>query len=77
MCQLYTNVPLEESIEMAAVRLFQVTDEIPVDINTFIKVSKLACSNILIETSNGFIRQVNGLAMGVQCAPQLANIWLA
>ena len=77
VCQLYTNVPLEESIEMAAVRLFQETDEVPVDINTFMKLCKLACSNILIETSNGFIRQVDGLAMGIQCAPQLANIWLA
>ena len=75
--QLYTYVPLEESIEMSAVKLFQTTDEVPVDINTFIKLCKLACYNILIETNNGYVRQKDGLAMGIQCAPQLANIWLA
>ena len=55
--QLYTYVPLEESIEMSAVKLFQTTDEVPVDINTFIKLCKFACYNILIETSNGYVRQ--------------------
>ena len=35
--QLYTFVPVEESIEMAAVKLYQRTDDVPVDIQTFIK----------------------------------------
>ena len=75
--QLYTNVPLDESIEMAAVKLYQLTDDVPVDMDTFIELAKLACSNILISTQNGYIRQIDGLAMGIQCAPQLANIWMA
>ena len=25
----------------------------------------------------GYARQIDGLAMGIQCAPQLANIWMA
>ena len=75
--QLYTYVPLEESILMAATKLFQIVDDVPVNIDTFIKLTKLACSNILIKTHRGYIRQVDGLAMGIQCAPQLANIWMS
>ena len=77
MTQLYTNVPLDESIEMAAVKLYQLRDDVPVDMNTFIEWEKLACSKILIKTHNGYIRQIDGLAMGIQCAPQSANIWMA
>ena len=77
MTQLYTYVPLEESILMAATKLFQIVDDVPVNIDTFIKLTKLACSNVLIKTHRGYIRQVDGLAMGIQCAPQLANIWMS
>ena len=75
--QLYTHVPLNESIELAASKLYQIRDDIPVDMNTFIELAKLACSSILIKSHDGYIRQVDGLAMGIQCAPQLANIWMA
>ena len=75
--QLYTYVPLEESILMAATKLFQIVDDVPVNMDTFINLTKLACSNILIKTHRGYIRQVDGLAMGIQCAPQLANIWMS
>ena len=75
--QLYTYVPVNESIEMAAKRLYEVTDEIPVDMNTFIDLAKLACTDILIKTHKGYVRQQDGLAMGIQCAPQLANIWMS
>ena len=36
--QLYTHVPLDESIEMAAIKLYsyEIRDDVPVDINTFI-----------------------------------------
>ena len=37
----------------------------------------MACQNILIKTHKGYIRQVDGLAMGIQPAPQLANIWMS
>ena len=37
----------------------------------------MACSNILINTHKGYVRQIDGLAMGQSPAPQLANIWMA
>ena len=40
--QLYTHIPLEEAIEMAAVKSYQVTDAVPVDIETFVSLTKLA-----------------------------------
>ena len=72
--QLYTYVPLAQSIEIAAMKLYEQTDEVPVDLNTFIKLTRLACSNILIKAPNGYIRQIKGLAMDIYPAPQLANI---
>ena len=75
--QLYTFVPVDESIEMAAKKLYETTDEVPVDISTFIELAKMACQNILIKTHDGYMRQIEGLAMGIQPAPQLANIWMS
>lgn len=45
------------------VKSIQSLDEVPIYINAFIKLCKLARSNILIKGSNGFIRQVTGLGM--------------
>ena len=77
VASLYTNVPVNEAIEMASIKLFQNTDKVPVDIQTFIKLAHLACTNIIIQTPNGYIKQIDGLGMGIPCAPQLANIWMA
>ena len=36
---LYTNVPVSESIEKAAKRLYEECDNVPVDINTFMELT--------------------------------------
>lgn len=44
--QLYTNVPVNDSIELAATKLYNLTNEVLVDAQTFVKLAKLACTDI-------------------------------
>ena len=48
-----------------------------VDKDTFEKLIKLGCSNVIIHTPNGTFKQVEGLSMESQPAPQLANVWMS
>ena len=73
----YTNVPVQEAIQIAADRLY--AGDImkpPVNKETFIQLDELSSLNVIISTHDGYYRQVDGLAMGSDPAPHLANIWL-
>ena len=48
-----------------------------VDKEVFIELAKLACCNIIMSTPKGYYEQQDGLGMGIQPAPQLANVWLS
>ena len=75
---LYTNVPVNETINDAANLLYSGRYETPpADKETFIALTKLAVTDVVLSSHDGCFRQVDGLAMGSQPAPQLANIWLA
>ena len=75
---LYTNVPVNEAINDAADLLYSGRYEPPpADKETFIALTKLAVTDVVLSSHDGCFRQVDGLAMGSQPAPQLANIWLA
>ena len=74
---LYTNVPVKEAICLAAEKLYELEDVPPVDKETFITLANLCCSDVLLRSNNGVYVQKDGLAMGIQPAPPLANIWLS
>ena len=74
---LYTNVPVKEAIGIAAEKLYDLDDVPPVDKETFITSANLCCSDVLLRSNNGVYVQKDGLAMGIQPAPLLANIWLS
>ena len=75
---LYTNVPVLEAIQEAADRLYYGEFETPpVSKGTFIELLKLASTNVVMLTSDGYHVQKDGLAMGSPPAPLLANIWLS
>ena len=75
---LYTNVPVNEAIEEAADRLYSGDFPTPpVSKVTFITLTKLSTTNVILSTHDGLYRQIDGLAMGSQPAPPLANIWLS
>ena len=75
---LYTNVPVLEAIQEAADRLYCGEFETPpVSKETFVELLKLASTNVVMLTSDGYYVQKDGLAMGSPPAPLLANIWLS
>ena len=75
---LYTNVPVEEAIEVCTDLLYSGEHQIPpVDKETFKELLKLCTCNVLMQTHDGFYRQTDGLAMGSPPAPLLANGWLS
>ena len=79
---LYTNVPVNEAIEMAATKLFdgennENREKMEVDKETFIALAKLDCTDVVFSSPSGYFRQKEGLAMGIQPAPMLANIWMS
>ena len=75
---LYTNVPVNEAIEEAADRLYSGDFPTPlVSKETFITLTKLSTTNVILSTHDGLYRQIDGLAMGSQPAPPLANICLS
>ena len=75
---LYTNVPVNEAIEVCADLLYKQIDMRQVcDKETFITLAKLACCDVVFSTHDGFYTQKDGLAMGSPPAPHLANGWLS
>ena len=75
---LYTNVPVYEAIEDCANMLYSGRYQVPpVDKETFVQLLTLCTCNVLMQTHDGFYRQVDGLAMGSPPAPLLANGWMS
>ena len=75
---LYTNVPVQEAIDLCTDMLYSGDHELPsVDKETFKELLQLCTCNVLMQTHDGFYRQVDGLAMGSPPAPLLANGWLS
>ena len=75
---LYTNVPVQEAIEHCTDLLFSGNHrKPPVDRETFQKLLTACTCDVIMSTSLGFYRQVDGLAMGSPPAPLLANGWLS
>ena len=71
---LYTNVPLAEAIKDCTNLLFSGKYKLPpVDRETFKELLKMCISNVIMQTNEGYFRQIDGLAIGSPPAPQLAN----
>ena len=74
---LYTNVPIQEAIQICADLLYSGEHALPpVDKQTFIELLELCTCDVLMLTHDGYYRQKDGLAMGSPPAPLIANGWL-
>ena len=75
---LYTNVPVQEAIDVCPDLLYSGKHELPpVDKETFKELLRLCTCNVVMKTHDGFYRQTDGLAMGSPPAPLIANGWLS
>ena len=75
---LYTNVPVQEAIDVCADLLYSGKHEFPpVSKDTFKELVRLCTCNVVMKTHDGFYRQTDGLAMGSPPAPLIANGWLS
>lgn len=74
---LYTNVPVTESINLAAEKLYSMEESPPVNKETFKTLAHLCSSDVLLAYGNGVYIQKDRLAMECKPAPMLANIWFS
>ena len=78
MTSLYINVPAKEAIQEAANRLYSGDVQAPsVEKETFITLTTICCTNVILSTHDGNFCQIDVLAMGSPPAPSLSNIWLS
>ena len=73
---LYTNVPVDESIKMAADLVYSRPSIPEFSKDTFITLLGLAVKNVSIRCESSWYSQVDGLAMGSKLSVYLANIWM-
>ena len=73
---LYTNVPVLESIELAADILYNSEELPPVDKETFKDLMKMAVTDVYFMCDGRWYIQTDGVAMGSSLAVILANIWM-
>ena len=73
---LYTNVTVEEAIEIALKKLYS-SDEVPEIPRSAMKsLLRLAVTNIHFKCNKMWYTQSDGLAMGASLAVILANLWM-
>ena len=70
---LYTNVPVNESITLAADLVYEIPTYTK---ETFVSLLKLAVQNVNFLCGSAWFSLIDGLAMGSKLAVYLANIWM-
>lgn len=75
---LFTNIPLDETIDIICDSIFQSTSlYYGFDVTSFRKILSLACKEMFFLFNNVIYKQVDGVAMGSPLGPTLANIFLS
>lgn len=69
---LYGNIDLEDILTVIG----EVSDKKKTDDVFYFKLTQLILPNSIIESQRHLYRQLNGLAMGINYAPSLANLYL-
>ena len=74
---LYTNVPVVETILLAADKLYASEKQPPIDKDNFIRLLSLAVTNEHFMANGRWYKQCDGVSMGSALAVILANLWLS
>ena len=73
---LFTNVPLQETIEVVADYVYKSDNKPPFNKQTFVELLKIATSGVFLYKERLY-KQVDGVTMGSPLGPTLANFCLA
>jgi predicted GIY-YIG superfamily endonuclease len=73
---LYTNVPINTTIEWLDEYYENNPSPIPIEKDTFFKLVKLCFSHSFFSFNKKFYRQKNGLTMGSPASPVIANLFM-
>ena len=76
---LFTNVPVNEALEYTTELMYSPNHDFapPIDQDTFVKLLKLVCVDVVFSTHQGYFKQVDGVAMGSPLGPLLANVFMS
>ena len=73
----YTNIPLQETIDIAINLIFNHNPNLNINIKELKKVLLFAASQTHFTFSNKFYNQIDGVAIASPLAPSLANIFMS
>ena len=73
---LYTNVPLEEAIDIALRKLYEQDEPPSIARKTIKRLLNMAVSQVHFKCNETWYVQKDGLAMGTSLAVILANLWM-
>ena len=74
---LFTNIPLEETIQICADSLYESNLTPPImDKDVFIELMNIATTSVEFSFNNKIYKQIDGVAMGSLLGPALANIFV-
>ena len=73
---LYTNVPVQEAIEIAVRKAYAQPNKPSMRKSVFKKLLELAVCNVHFKANGIWYQQIDGVAMGASLAVVLANLWL-
>ena len=76
VCSLFTNIPLEETIDLAVQTIFTNTPNIKITRVELKQLFMIATSKTHFLYQGSFYDQVDGVAMGSPLAPILANLFM-
>ncbi|OBZ65050.1 hypothetical protein A0H81_14966 [Grifola frondosa] len=73
----YPNVPLAECLNIITNKVTQSGLQEGASLHLFISCMQAACRELLLDFQGESYIQLNGLAMGVACSPDMANLYAA
>ena len=73
---LFTNIPLSETCDIIENNLHQGNYNLPIKIELFVKLLKIAVTESVFLFNSKYYKQVNGCSMGGPLSPNLANIFM-
>ena len=76
VCNLFTNIPLKETIKLAVNLIFEKRPEIRMTRKQLTKLFEFVASGTHFLFNGDYYNQIDGVAMGYPLGPVLANLFM-